>query len=146
MSEIIHGDILDVVDKGVIVHQVNCVGVWGAGLALQMRHRYPLAYNEYMGWFNAGEWSLGRFQIVHVSADLSICNFAGQFFTGYGETSNWAYKTKMPSVFRRAEKDNLGKVYAPWRIGCGLGGGDWDTIRSIVEECGDVTWVRMDVT
>ena len=33
--KIINGNILDITE-GVIVHQVNCKGVMGAGLALQM--------------------------------------------------------------------------------------------------------------
>ena len=35
---IVDGDILDI-EKGIIVHQVNCQGVMGAGLAKQIKSK-----------------------------------------------------------------------------------------------------------
>ena len=51
MSEI-DGDILDVT-KGVICHQVNTRGIAGAGLALQIRKKYPEWYKWYQALFRA---------------------------------------------------------------------------------------------
>lgn len=148
--ELITGDIFDVAKQGVVVHQVNCVGVWGAGIALQMRRVYPLAYERYMSKYNGtgefdgmGGWVLGNWQLTEVLPGLRVCNFAGQYSIGHGETSEIAYKHVMPLIFRHVEKMKYGKIYMPWMIGCGLGGGDWKHIRALIEECGDVTWVRL---
>lgn len=50
MREVI-GDILTPVenpdDLVVVCHQVNCMGVMGAGLAKQVRNRYPGVYRAY---------------------------------------------------------------------------------------------------
>ena len=44
----IHGDILTPVPPGspptLVCHQVNCRGVMGSGLALQIRERYPVVF------------------------------------------------------------------------------------------------------
>jgi len=40
MSEIVNTDLLDV-QRGVIVHQVNCRGAMGRGLALSNTHKCP---------------------------------------------------------------------------------------------------------
>lgn len=42
------GDILSI-HRGIIVHQVNCQRVMGAGLALKIRRKYYRHYLDYMG-------------------------------------------------------------------------------------------------
>ena len=42
----VKGNILDS-DADAILHQVNCQGVMGAGLAKQIRGRYPNVYEKY---------------------------------------------------------------------------------------------------
>lgn len=41
----LHGNVLDA--PGIIIHGVNCMGTMGAGVALQVRQRWPEAYEEY---------------------------------------------------------------------------------------------------
>ena len=48
MLKLKNGNILES-DANIICHQVNCQGVMGAGLALQIRKRYPSAFEEYRG-------------------------------------------------------------------------------------------------
>ena len=44
MIKYIKGDILNVTE-GIIVQQVNCFGVMGAGLAKQIRDKWPSVYD-----------------------------------------------------------------------------------------------------
>lgn len=46
MIKIVKGDILQA-SEDIIGHQVNCQGVMGAGLAKQIRNKYPHVYDEY---------------------------------------------------------------------------------------------------
>lgn len=46
MIEYIKGNILNVTE-GIIVQQVNCMGVMGAGLAKQIKDKWPNIYNDY---------------------------------------------------------------------------------------------------
>ncbi|EXJ87464.1 hypothetical protein A1O3_04424 [Capronia epimyces CBS 606.96] len=43
----IQGDILEAPDRAVIVHAVNCQGVWGYGIAAQLKKSFPEAYRVY---------------------------------------------------------------------------------------------------
>ena len=43
---IIDGDIFECNDDA-ILHQVNCQGVMGSGVAKQVRERYPYVYKQY---------------------------------------------------------------------------------------------------
>jgi O-acetyl-ADP-ribose deacetylase (regulator of RNase III) len=51
MPNIINGNILET-EENVIVQQVNCMGVMGAGLAKQIREKYPKVYSEYLNYCN----------------------------------------------------------------------------------------------
>lgn len=141
MNTVIEGDLLDVTE-GVLVHQVNCRQVMGAGLALRIRQAYPRAYDKYR---EAGTlWRPGMVQFVAVFPSLWVCNLAGQ--DRYGRDRQYtnydAHREAWPKVNSFAFEARL-KVYAPWKIGCGLGGGNWDTVRRIAEEgCPDLVWVR----
>lgn len=46
MIKSIKGNILNVTE-GIIVQQVNCHGIMGAGLAKQIRDKWPSAYDSY---------------------------------------------------------------------------------------------------
>ena len=47
MVEILeHSNLLNI-RSGVICHQVNCIGAMGAGLALQIRNKWPIVYEKY---------------------------------------------------------------------------------------------------
>lgn len=43
---IVNGDIFQS-DADVIVHQVNCQGVMGSGVARQVREKYPYVFQKY---------------------------------------------------------------------------------------------------
>jgi O-acetyl-ADP-ribose deacetylase (regulator of RNase III) len=59
MIDLVRGDILDSTCD-VIVNPVNCLGVMGAGLALQFRHRFPANYTAYVQACNRKELGFGR--------------------------------------------------------------------------------------
>ncbi|KAL2413644.1 hypothetical protein ABEF95_003578 [Exophiala dermatitidis] len=46
MNEI-EGDIFDAPDRAVLIHAVNCLGVWGNGIAAQFKKAFPAAYAVY---------------------------------------------------------------------------------------------------
>lgn len=54
-------DILNLNDKTIIpIIPVNCVGVMGAGLALQFKEKYPHLYTEYVEACNNKEIEIGH--------------------------------------------------------------------------------------
>lgn len=124
------------VTEGVLVHQVNMQGVMNAGLAAQIRKKYPKVYAEYMEVIGDGdEILLGDFQFVQVEPNLWVVNMFSQNKYGGGKehTSYMAMAYVFPIVREFAKERGL-QVYLPYKIGCGLGGGNWSKVSKLIEE------------
>lgn len=61
MIKIIDGDLFET-DAKFIVHQVNCMGRMGSGVALQVKEKYPHVYEEYAKIVSSE--MLGKIQVV----------------------------------------------------------------------------------
>lgn len=135
----------------IVIHQVNCKGIMGAGLAKEVRSLYPMAYDYYMHKCNNdgyGERSLGSAQFVLV-ADTErniryIVNLFGQNEYGRDKryTSYDAIASGLQEVKDFIRSHVLAKGYGvvvriPYRMGCGLGGGEWDIVYSIIKSAFD---------
>lgn len=139
MLSVIEKDILDVVD-GMVVHQVNCRGKMGTGLAGQLRTKYPNIYKKYIDLYNeyleSGETIkiLGTAQIIPISEKLRIVNAFTQFNYGYDGKLYTNYDA-IREVFSRLKIVNVKKtpVYIPYQYGSGLGGGNWTVVQQVIE-------------
>lgn len=69
-----------------IVNTVNCVGVMGAGIALECRLRYPEMYERYSSICSNGELSVGMLWL-YKSNDKWILNFPTK--------KDWRYPSKI---------------------------------------------------
>lgn len=128
----VKGNLLDVT-SGIIVHQVNNRHVMGAGLALQIRNKYPQHYRDYM----AHSLQMGGLVLTHISNKLGIAGLVAQ--DGYGRDKRYTdYEAFDKSLSTLSEllimAQYEGKVYFPFGIGCGLAGGKWVEIQSIIEK------------
>ena len=47
------------IDNGIICHQVNAMGKMGAGIALSIRKKWPVVYNDYMIAYKNNQLQLG---------------------------------------------------------------------------------------
>lgn len=137
-----------------ICQQVNCKGVMGAGLAMQIRSQWPVVYRRYLGLCYGSDGNkLGTYQEVLVEPKLYIVNLFGQNGYGRGERqTNYKMKagkahdfnrgrcqaalaTALFSFFRDcAQKNQSAIVRLPYGLGCGLAGGDWDTVLDIISD------------
>ena len=123
-----------------IAHQVNCLGVMGAGIAKQIKDRYYAAYQDYLSYCDrmnrSPEILLGdvRFsfvynyenpkslmEIAHIFAQKSIGR--NGVYTDYS-----ALRKGLNRIRTYAELADLKRVAVPYKIGCGLGGGDWENV------------------
>lgn len=142
------GDVLDT-PIYIIAHQVNCKGVMGAGLAKQIRDKYPWVYSCYKKYCETYHYDLLGASAFFVNSDDTFkpehlfMNIFGQ--DGYGrgsvQTDYQAFKnsiTKGLEFYRTAVCNDSYAVQIPiaipYGIGCGLAGGDWDRIKDILEE------------
>lgn len=125
-------------NAGIICHQVNCRGVMGAGLAKALRAKYPI-YEPYVQLCHGvkAETLLGSTQFVQVSQDPEryVANCFGQCNFGRDrvQTDYAALEHSLRNVEEFARRHTL-SVAIPYGIGCGLAGGDWNTVQAILED------------
>lgn len=142
--KIIQQDIL-AVTHGTIGHQVNCQGVMGAGLAYRMRSKYSGLYHSYRSYHakaaEAGDISqlLGKVQPFKVNENLTILNLFGQLWHGT-DRRHTDYKALATIAKKMRGRDIT--PYLPYKMGCGLGGGDWDIVQDIFSGV-DGWWCRL---
>jgi len=127
-------DILDVT-SGLIVHQIN-PHVMGAGLALLIRKRYPKVYIDFLEHKVKGRLNLGYVIVTKVDSRLSIASYVGQLTYGRTgvHTSMSAVGDALYTIEHYAYKQQIKNVYIPWKMGCGLAGGNWDEISLIIAD------------
>lgn len=122
--------------EDIIVHQVNCQGVMGAGIAREIRRKYPKAFTEYKNICatHKPEDLLGCYQSVGCNNKI-ICNLFGQLTYGSDKkkvyTSYAAFKTSLTAIRDLAKKHNF-TIAIPYGIGCGLANGSWDIVYNLI--------------
>jgi O-acetyl-ADP-ribose deacetylase (regulator of RNase III) len=131
---IINTNILDVTD-GTIVHSVNCMGPQG-GLAGAIAKKWPHVRNKYLEYIRLLQNSpmiMGDVLYVQAEKDILISNIFGQY-----NISNHSRQTEYAALkqgFIDVAKKAVGDIHIPYKIGCGLGGGDWDLVWQLIENC-----------
>ena len=129
------GDITEAVTEGIIVQQVNAKGVMGSGVAAAIRQKWPIVFDVYRERiYDAGQ-VMGMMIPVQVTATLHICNIVGQQFYGRDGkryTSYDALDDGFKKVKSYATALNIKEINFPL-IGCGLGGGEWEIVSSIIQ-------------
>ena len=133
------GDVLGV-PSGIIVHGCNSVGVMGAGIALQIKNRFPDAFEEYKKEFIRHGLALGTATVATVDTNKYIVNAITQTLSG--DRRRQVNYEAIAECFERVglfhekiEKQtgtNLDIVFP--KIGAGLGGGNWDIISTIIDK------------
>lgn len=135
----ISGCILE--QPGVLVHQTNCSSTHSAGLAAAVFNRFPKT-NTYGDWHR--KRSYGKCDMFDVSeygtAVTHVVNMNAQWFPGKVRTGeNYAERHMR---FSECLLELQGLVHAhrwkrinfPYRIGCGLAGGNWDVYLGLMDK------------
>lgn len=137
MIHIVKGNILDA-REDIIAHQANCKGAMGAGLAKQIKERWPDVYTDYVVHCSAhsrsGRELLGTIRMSYIFDDVNvvpvtICHLFGQ--DGYsGASKGTDYKALEHALIRLKKhvESTHESIALPYGLGCGLGGGDWDGV------------------
>lgn len=151
MIQIKNGDILTS-KANIICHQVNCMGVMGAGLARAIREKYPVVYERYKALCDKHKPSgdlpnlLGKFQDVKISDNQSIYNLFAQFKYGRDAVhTDYQALTQCFKDVRSCAELTGATVAIPYRIGCGLAGGDWATAKQIIYEIFDDSPICVEI-
>lgn len=119
--------------KRIILHQVNCQGVMGAGFAKQIKNKYPLCFTEYKKICKTkkSEELLGTIYIYEGDKDIIINMFSQD---KYGRDKRYTDYIAMEKAIKKLRKIYPSEIIiAPYKIGCGLAGGNWDIVKEILE-------------
>lgn len=103
-----------------LVNAVNCVGVAGAGLALQFRNRWPVQMREYTAFCEAGKMRPGVVHDILLPGGKRILNVATK---RHWKDSSHIYDVSagLAGLRRYLDETGLASVALP-PLGCGLGG------------------------
>lgn len=131
----IKGDLLEAFTDGkldVMVHGCNCFHVMGAGIAKQIASKYPAALIADMETVKGSIDKLGGFSESYEGVGLIINAYTQH---RYGRGRQIDYRA-IRQCFRAVKKQygNSNNKFGIPKIGAGLGGGDWERIKTIIEE------------
>lgn len=135
MITYIKGDLLSV-KTGIIAHGCNAQGVMGSGVAKAVRAKYPDAYSSYRTFCKNEEDKsrlVGRTSWYNPNHKLFIANCITQNFFG-GDGALYVDYEGLAECMLHLNYVNAGlSIHMP-KIGCGLGGGDWNVVSKIIED------------
>lgn len=151
MIKVIDGDLFDSTAR-FIVHQVNCQGRIGSGVALQVKQKFPHVFEEYKKVCSNN--MLGEIQIVSVNPnDVGILSGSiflpqsRQFIVNAFAQDKYGYDGKMytsldalQSCFNKIHarihernNNNNATIAMPYKIGCCRGGADWNVVYQMID-------------
>ncbi len=131
----------DIFESGadVILHQVNCQGVMGSGIAKQVKEKFPECFTSYKkicDSFSDKKKMLGMVQCIKTDDDKFICNmfaqekfgYDGQCYTDYHALRECLEQVRDYPIFDERT------IAIPYLMGCHRGGGDWNVVYKMIEE------------
>lgn len=168
MIKIVDGNIFDS-KANFIVHQTNCEGVMGSGVARQVAERYPNVEKEYRKYLrycskNGIEplgtaqyvptevWALTMIDTIKnnnvIDFDTNyqyIVNLFGQSTYGEGlQTDLKAMKKAFIDIREKAQ--NIGATVAmPFKIGSVRGGANWNDVYKIIKDIFEKSDVDVEI-
>ncbi len=117
-----------------ITHCCNDLGAWGSGFVLALSAKWKDPEQQYRAWFmSKPKPSLGEVQHVIVEPNILVANIIGQ--KGVIGPKNvkpvryYAIKRGLKSLVETLPERT--EFHMP-RMGCGLAGGEWEEIESIL--------------
>jgi O-acetyl-ADP-ribose deacetylase (regulator of RNase III) len=127
------GDATQPEGKGlkIICHVNNNIGRWGKGFVMAVSDRWPETRTKFL---ELGKWVLGDVQLVQVEDDIIVANMIAQDGIGIPNKERIDYKAleKCLKIVAEYAKAMNAIIHMP-KIGCGLGGGSWTQIESIIQ-------------
>ena len=150
----IEGDILDTA-ADVILHVVNCQGAMSSGISFELRKKWPIVFDTYINWFyeyeksslqGKGRGILGDVCLAKVNDFQYVANLFAQEYYGSDGKKYIDY-----DALKRCLKtiailpiDGM-KIAIPHNMGCGLAGGDWNVVMTIINDVFKSTDIAIEI-
>jgi O-acetyl-ADP-ribose deacetylase (regulator of RNase III) len=135
MIRYITGDLVkDAEQFDVIAHCANCYCTMGAGIAPQIKAKFPEAYAADCATKKGDLNKLGTISYTETTKPI-VVNLYGQFdYTGRRSGNMDLNYDAIRSAIKLMKEKFSGKTFGMPKIGAGLAGGDWSIIEKIIEE------------
>ncbi len=134
----VNGDLLEATEN-LILHQVNCQGKMGSGIADQVKKKWYNVYKEYKNLTDqliVIDQLIGHAQVVSIGNRQAVVNLFGQKNYGYDGERYTDYEglfRALEKTAQTARKYNL-SVALPYKLGCDRGGASWSIVYAMIEE------------
>lgn len=128
MIKYFHGSVFDA-PTNTYVNAVNCVGVMGAGIALEFKKRYPDMFAEYKEICDKGYFHIGDIY-CHRSGTDAIINFPTKIHYKNPSKIEWI-ESGLQTFANSYEYFKIESVAFP-ALGCGYGGLNWNDVGSLM--------------
>ena len=133
MIKLTRGDILRA-DAEALVNPVNCVGVMGRGLALQIKHAFPENFRVYHAACKRGEVQPGSMLVVETGQRTNP-----RYVVNFPTKRHWRANSLLADIdaglvalVAEVKSRDMRSIAVP-PLGCGLGGLDWRDVRPRIE-------------
>lgn len=146
----------------IICHQVNEYGVMGAGIAKQIKDKYPKAFDDYVNAIKEKTSKGENLPLIALSKQPDGVVVANMFTQRDGKTDIeilrkavtllalqvfdlFITKGKMDSN-TGAFFDRPFRVGIPYKYGCGIAKGDWESVLKTLEDVfGELEYIDLEV-
>ena len=143
----VKGNIFNALERGeiqVMLHVCNNKSVMGAGIALEVKTRYPNAYYNYVNYGLAN----GGLALGTISTSECVINLHAQ--DGYGNVGPRYvnYESLYVSLDRARDwctQNRINSVGVPYGMGACRAGGDWNVVCAMVESAFDDSGINLTV-
>ena len=132
------GDICEAPER-VVIQGCNAQGVMGSGVAKALRNKYPEVYIEYMTDYRRGLFKPGY--VVHTKLSPPhnnkwVCSIISQerYGTDGKKYARYSSLVKGVEAVRKFVFQTGMTGIATPKIGCGLGGLDWEIVSELLDE------------
>ena len=113
----------------ILVNPVNCEGVMGAGLAKEFAFRYPGMLKDYQKFCKEKKLQAGKLHVWR-NGFTTIINLPTKI--QWSRPSSYQLvQSGMKELVKVLSKEQHRVVAIP-RLGCGLGGLQWGTVKEII--------------
>jgi len=132
----------------VLVHECSCHNIFGGGIALQIKSRYPQAYEADTSYYNCCDPDnrfsemMGNFSYARIDKNKLIVNLYAQY-SSYGREKRQlnyeAFYSGLEKIRDPLIKDQSKKwiVGFPYKIGSDRAGGDWNVVLAMIHSVFD---------
>ena len=119
------------VDVQTVVNTVNCVGVMGAGLALECKLRFPEMYKDYKKLCKENRVKTGKPYVYRCNNDFMVMNFPTKNHWKYPSKIEWL-EEGLNYFVTNYEGYEISSIAFP-KLGSGRGKLDWKNVKPLME-------------